>query len=672
MARTKNNANQQQDKAKKQAAKETPLSRKKPTTRGKSRNVAKDATVPLPIITLERAELKAYIQRAVKQLIIAHNPQGNIIRTENADVNAQRDGSEIPDEIGARNWLEWHQVYGIIPSLVAKRPHLADTVGVFPIYNAKRMNEFAQALAEVKIIEHQGLPTRTTPEGDVVLLEKPLPEDKDLSKKQREAKLRTQAQRNEQAIARKEQARALLAEQGFTQQTMFRLYLEALGESDENFIGNPKKPNLKLDDCTQLIIPFNFNNIHYAVSVIHFVEVNKEKIADIQFYNSDGSDLDESLQNQLVAYCEGLGFKPQYRCISKPDQIDSWECSMFASYKGIDIANENVGNEERFLSDLTKANYEQRLAMLRYNSAHILEMFGQNVTVGDDLVKFLKNNQKEFEKLSVHSQAQTKLNALICDHISWIKAALESEEEDSQDNILLPDKDPSLLFKEYKECYEQVINAMEALKKKKRLNASDKKALAKYESQAHVYQIAHPSIASQIQALKTLRQQIESPGMLGGSWFARLEWKSLSLLIATGFVATMMGIPFITSLGIQMSALLTTNAAVTFMLCAGVFSAGFLVSTFTAHVINAQPKTADNANKLFEVVDEEIPEVEEDPALETVAKPLLSQYQRKDKQGAGSSNKPIEVQAPEKDADIEIVGTKEDAKKTTIGRRLFN
>lgn len=597
---------------------------------------------------LDTNAIKTHLQNALKKQILAQVGKSAILSQVGLEASGLRDGSEVPDEISTNNWLEWQHVYGLIPILVGERAHLRDVVGVFPPFTSNRVNALLEDAAELKIIQDQGLKTRVTPDGDVTLLEKEIPSSKDLKRKQVAYYKGLRTKRNNEAKQRREQAKALLAENNLGEDHSLLAYLEAIGESKEHFLGNPKNKNLTINDCEQIIIPFHYHDNHYTVAVIHFTEEDGNHIAQIKYYDSMGTDLRDSFKNQLIAYCQSLGFEAKYECVSKRDQQDAVHCSIFASFKSIDIANENIGNEEdeRFLDKLTADNYYQFLNMLRYIACLKLKQQGQNVQPSEALIKAFKAYQEYFINLSIYSQKVSEINSSLLDLKQRFEKALNTPTITKVRTLAtaLPDMNPEGIMHDCETLHKQSKELLEKLQKKTKQTNKDKSNIIALQSVIQAFELANVNLQSQISSLA----QLQATSYVGKfkAWLLTMSWKKLAIVIPIGFIGSLLG----GSLALK---LLLNNPIIAAGV--GLFASGMMVISAINRFIypesnysQSEPAKIDKeaAADGSETLGAK-PEVEEIVSEDVAANPaLLNQFKRKtasEEAGAGSALTPIQL-----------------------------
>ncbi|MBS0286284.1 MAG: hypothetical protein JSR17_03260 [Proteobacteria bacterium] len=584
---------------------------------------------------LDRNSIKLRLQAALKRQILAQVGKNSVLSDDGLEAAGLRDGTEVPDEISTNNWLEWQHVYGLIPALVAQRPHLRNVVGVFPAFTLNRVNGLIEDAAETKIIDNLGLKTRVTPDGDVTLLEKEIPSDKGLTKKQLAYWKGVRTKRNKDAKERREQAKALLVQSSLGENESFLLYLEAIGESKEHFLGNPQNRNLTIDNCEQLIIPFHYHDNHYTVAVVHFTEEDDKDIAQIKYYDSMGSDLNDSLKKQLITYCENLGFEAKYECVSKHDQKDGVHCSIFSSFKAIDVANENAGDDERFLDKLTDDNYNAIIYMLRYLVSLKLKQSGQNVTPSDDLVSELKYHQENFKQLSVHSQKVSEVNSLLLDIKFHFEKALNPRAKGGPLSKALPDINPNDLLKDCERLYQECKTRLEALQKKTKQTNKDKTTIAALQSLMQAYELVNQNLQTQIQKLA----QLQATSMFAKvkAWVLSLSWKQLALLLPLSFVGSLIGGHLLLKLLVG-SPLLVAGA--------GIFASGMFAITFINRFIYPESQQGEFVvtRPAKEAEKELMPELEEVLEMGVPNPTMLKKFDKdRQKPSAGSARAPIEI-----------------------------
>lgn len=140
-------------------------------------------------------------------------------------------------------------------------------------------------------------------------------------------------------------------------------YLESMVEAREGLLGVAYK------NCKQVIIPLLIQE-HYSVAVVNLVTNESKKIAQIQYYNSFGVPLDDWYQIQLKHFFKKYGYMVRYRCVSRWDQQDTYNCGLFVSLKAIEIANQNAGiDEPLLLAGLAQEDYSQHFYHYRYQLA---------------------------------------------------------------------------------------------------------------------------------------------------------------------------------------------------------------------------------------------------------------------------------------------------------------
>ncbi len=566
---------------------------------------------------INRDELKEAIEASLKRQIVFYAPNGPIVTNEGIEKGARRDGTEMPDTMDVNNWLEWQHVYGAIPILVAERQHLRDNVGVFPPYNLNRMKELLESRVTTKLIKDAGLATRVTANGDTILDEPPLPSLSTLTERGKVLRNNEEKRRNEAERQRYAKAKEILEKNNLSEEKAFELYLEALGESKENFLGNPYKKDLSIDECTQFIIPFNFNNSHFAVSVVKFEKEGDKKIAIIKHYDSMGSDLRETLKSQLISYCAGLGFEPRYQCVSQRDQrYDGYNCGIFACFKAIDIANENANNPERLLDNLRYDNYHQIMDSLRYVISLKLREFGINVSSSAHLTGRLKQQQENFARASVQSQQIGMLNALLWEVKNQLESGLaECKGENPKQNtaeIPFPDMQSRNLFNECMSLFNQALTQLQVLEQKQDKTAEEVAKYNRLQGRVDMFRTVAADLSTQVGVIERRNQSILSRLGLNSlsNWIAAQNWQTLALALPLGCLAFLLGIPVMGSLLLAIGGFLVANLGLSFMVGGGIvsaFAAGGAVSYFLSNLLTDEDSYNQQRQQYYD--EEEIPEL---------------------------------------------------------------
>lgn len=133
-------------------------------------------------------------------------------------------------------------------------------------------------------------------------------------------------------------------------------------------------------EVKQIIIPFLINE-HYTVAVVKLSKSTYSKIAQIDFYNSYGHNLDERYIHALKQFFVKQGFIPRFDNISKLEQHDSYNCGLYVIHKAIETAANNLGKKERLLPESTNdhASYHTWSLNARSFIADLLSMKNINV-----------------------------------------------------------------------------------------------------------------------------------------------------------------------------------------------------------------------------------------------------------------------------------------------------
>ncbi|MBN9287068.1 MAG: hypothetical protein BGO43_11835 [Gammaproteobacteria bacterium 39-13] len=440
-----------------------------------------------------------------------------------------------------------------------------------------------------------------------------------------EDKLRRVNEYNQQDMAFNLEAQKLLADHNFSEDTLFKHYLDAVVDSDHHFLGNLQNRELSFydDACNQLIIPFRKNGSHYTVAVAHMYMEDKKQIAKVKYYDSMGSDLDESLQAQLVAFFEGKGFEVEYECVSEHEQKEGYNCSIFASHKAIDMVNENEGNDERLLEDLNEDNYDQLLNYYRYVVTLKLSEMGQNVSAGKELTKDLRRRQREFVKLSKDEAQLNDLKALLKDIGNGLEKALnkvkgekasKKSSSNKSDPQPLPLQNPNNLFNRCDELCKQMHTLLE---QKQALATKSKKDNEDIQSLIAAIQ-SFKAVRDDIQKdLKRFQSKVSgSPALVSDiqSWVKQLNWKKVLGYGVLGGIGLFIGLPYALAFFITYS---PVNPLVSILCGAGVFALGAMtINTIGNYLAEEQKKKEENTKSLASDEDD-LSEEQEDSELDS-------------------------------------------------------
>lgn len=284
-------------------------------------------------------------------------------------------------------------VNGILRYLVGQRPHFAENVAIFPVFNPDAFYRVAQDLVVSRMLslpKYQHLVKDKTP----VLEEAECLGDEDLLA-EREAEL---AFRDEQDNQANEIAGNILAEMGMNDNVMLHWHLNGIAKSLNSLVGNRTHPLQPFADCSQFVIPFRQDENHYTVAVVNCIsDKNENGIANIQYYDSLGDELAEHEQTQLCDFFYDLKFdEVNFDCVSVHEQREGYNCGIFASFKAIDLLNANSNLDERLLPDLEKLHKSEYHELFHYFRNRIVEMLresGCNIALSEDFAQILLDEQ---------------------------------------------------------------------------------------------------------------------------------------------------------------------------------------------------------------------------------------------------------------------------------------
>lgn len=432
------------------------------------------------------------------------------------------DAEAVSEEIGVNTWLDAEHVDATIRNLVGARAHLRDTVGVLPVFNKEYVQARAQSVAYNKIIVDPRF-------KNLLPSKKPLPGRSTLKGRALVARDKEEQKRNQQERALQEKADLMLEKNNFTEDKMLLLFLQSMVESDHPFLNNPQNEDLTLDECTQLIIPFRQNGCHYTVAVINFTQVDDNNVAEIKYYDSMGSDLDDSEIEQLTSFCTELGYEVNYEALSSPIQREGWNCGIFASFKAIDIANENEENDERLLDGLDDENYHRHFNYYRFLISMMLSDRGYNVSVTDELAFDIKVQQTEFRKLSKKSKNSEDVNRCLTETAKLFEDMLKQTNERKSKNKKTKGRQPveplanansKLLFKRcigLRGQMEKLLQKKLALKKPNKKDQAQIRLLLELIS---AFDAAKDDLKGKIDKQNRVKKRVRPE-----NWLENVNWK---------------------------------------------------------------------------------------------------------------------------------------------------
>lgn len=132
---------------------------------------------------------------------------------------------------------------------------------------------------------------------------------------------------------------------------LLKEHLTIFTQDNKPMLGNPAHPRLFFDECTQLIVPFQIAD-HDAVAVIKLGITSKSRQANIDYFDSSGSDLNTDHLAVLVAFFTENQYSVDYRCVSELIQIKGISQRLVTGYKALDLANRNAGISTNLVATL--------------------------------------------------------------------------------------------------------------------------------------------------------------------------------------------------------------------------------------------------------------------------------------------------------------------------------
>lgn len=123
---------------------------------------------------------------------------------------------------------------------------------------------------------------------------------------------------------------------------LLKEHLTKFTQDNKPMLGNSAHPRLFFDECTQLIVPFQIAD-HDAVAVIKLGITSKSRQANIEYFDSSGSDLNTDHLAVLVAFFTENQYSVNYRCVSELIQKKGISQRLVTGYKALDLANSNAG-----------------------------------------------------------------------------------------------------------------------------------------------------------------------------------------------------------------------------------------------------------------------------------------------------------------------------------------
>lgn len=288
--------------------------------------------------------------------------------------------------IKEKSMFEAEYVDGILRHLIGQQDHLSQSVGIFPTYNKDVLLRIARDIVAGKILaapQYQHLVKDSTPLQEVSKITDP----KEL------------AQRNEEVVRRNHQdktanriAEEILQENGLSADKLLSLHLESIALGDSAFLGNIKNNDIFYGNCHQYIIPL-LEGEHYTVVTAYITKKKEGDYIHLRYYDSFGKHLTTNDKNQLSDFFYKMGFaKVLYLSLSKAEQKEYHNCGIFASFKAVDIVNEQAGCDDRLLADLS--DYKELFSYFRYRVAEILFESGCNVSLSPAFFQTLVEQQQ--------------------------------------------------------------------------------------------------------------------------------------------------------------------------------------------------------------------------------------------------------------------------------------
>lgn len=516
----------------------------------------------------------------------------------------------VPTEMEEDTWLDAEHVDIAIQSLVAERNHLKNSVGICPVFNADAAKQAAQNIA----IDFM----KTQPENERLFrVLPPLPSKAGLRGKALTDRNKEERRRNLLHKLINRRASDMVKQEGLDERFFF-LHLEGVTEN-QALLGNPAKRNLPLKDCQQLIIPIRHHENHYTVAVVHFKKENRKRIANIKYYDSMGGDLDDDLKTQLVQFLNSKGYDPQYENYSFDDQREGYNCSIFASYGSIDLANLNAGNDENFLEEidgLDEEAYKERLDGLRQNIM-IKLMQRMNITLSPDYIKQIKEGSNKVQKDSRATQKREELNRKINtireeieDVLHRVKGTRPQARSKRKTDKKLAEIQPKELLAECTTLVKQLKANQERLNKKRTKTNQDKNNLRAISAVLKKYHDNFSSLQNQ-----TRRQNVNQ----GGFFKDIKDWMSGFSLPGLAFYAALIGIGLFVTLPYlsYMVSLLPSHPILTVIATTLCFSGCYYVSQHgTGQFINENDAQQEAPTDDVEDTEEEDEELDEDQELQ--------------------------------------------------------
>ncbi|MCS5711204.1 hypothetical protein [Candidatus Berkiella aquae] len=346
---------------------------------GSSSSISEDFT---PSVTISKEEItQAYLQYLIEQ----HQSYFHTVQGSNP-------GDSALAIIEADSQFEAEHVNGMLRYLIGQRPHFANQIGIFPVFNQDAFYRLAQDQLIKKMLNHpdyQYLVKDTTP---LIELSDCLDFPELWEKRNTEEVHRTW--QDQEAIR---VAGDILDHQGTTDEVMLEWYLESIAASPLAFLGNMNQQDMAFKNCSQFIIPLRIDGVHYTVAI---VDCTAEDTAHIKYYDSMGHDLQDYLKQQLINFFENHFADVTYECVSKHEQKDGYNCGIFASFKAIDLININTQRSERLLPNLNTQEYHALFNYFRNQVAEMLRLSGCNIELDHKLAKMIQTEHQQREEAS--------------------------------------------------------------------------------------------------------------------------------------------------------------------------------------------------------------------------------------------------------------------------------
>lgn len=515
----------------------------------KPQDKPKNPNEPLANIEITPEEVRQHLVRYQQNFQKSITREG--LSATEKQASSECKGAE--DVIGSSTYLNREHVHGVAVYCVGERAHLREKVGVFPTIHLTEIVMQAREVAYHKIVAHEAYKDKLPSKAP--LLEK----SQCKSSEELEARNKEEKHRNalEKELNERESIR-VLAHNKYTLPRLVQTFLEAMSEG-KGLLGNPYKRDLTFDECSQFIIPMrtgenyqNWSDTHYDVMV---VKLNREsKKAEMTFYDSLCWKLGPLYQRALENFFKAKGFEVSLNDVSSRDQMDGYNCGMFAALKGVEIASQNEGVEEKLIASFKEGDYQKTANNFRCLFGYSLQAMGYNIAVEKSLENSVSVSNKgaatlrEFARLldELSNQIQKMSDVLPAHPVLSLKSLGDLTANDIFERC-------EILRKEIENLLKQKL-------------ANDKKEPADVENIKFLFNMLLAINLTNEEYKAKIKEISAKEENKTASWFSKLSWPKRILYGAVALGSSILGGGYLIASFLKFTALLPANPFVLVML----------------------------------------------------------------------------------------------------------